>query len=184
MQQFIKKIVRVSLKRQRSTVFYIKRTWQRWRQYIHQNWITILTSSLSIALCLLTSYLFLSPLPEFTIPDFNDELSSTVSESRARTLPLLNTYLQPLKMRNLFKPSIPIPIQKKIGKTTAQQLAERLQFLGTTGEERNLSALVFIPQRGPALFKENDMVAEFILKEINKEYLVLELENEQIILKR
>lgn len=96
----------------------------------------------------------------------------------------LDTYLRPLKIRNLFKPSVPIPTRKKIGKTTAQQLAERLQFLGTSGEGQNISALVFIPKKGPGSFQIGDRVAEFILKDIKKDSLVLELENEQITLKR
>ena len=84
----------------------------------------------------------------------------------------------------MFKPSIPIPAQKKVGRTTAQQLADRLQFLGTSGNEQSISALIFIPKQGPGLFKAGDRVAEFVLKNIKKDSLVLELENEQVVLKR
>ncbi|MHC4691480.1 MAG: hypothetical protein ACYS67_01975 [Planctomycetota bacterium] len=102
----------------------------------------------------------------------------------ANSIASLDTYTDLLKTRNLFKPSIPIPSEKKIGKTTAQQLAERLQFLGTSGDEKDLTALVFIPERGPGSFHVGDRVAEFVLKEIKKDSLVLEMENEKITLKR
>jgi len=118
------------------------------------------------------------------VPYFVDEGPITSKDIQARFIDPIETYTGLLKTRDLFKPSIPIPSEKRIGKTTAQQLAQRLQFLGTSGDENNLSALVFIPERGPGSFQVGDRVAEFVLIEVKKNSLVLELENEQITLKR
>jgi hypothetical protein len=118
------------------------------------------------------------------VPNFADKGPITSNDIQARFMAPIETYTGLLKTRDLFKPSIPIPSQKKIGKTTAQQLAQRLQFLGTTGDKNNLSAFVFVPERGPGLFQAGDRVAEFVLIEIRKDSLVLELENEQITLER
>ncbi|MDH4240660.1 MAG: hypothetical protein OEW48_13960, partial [Phycisphaerae bacterium] len=121
---------------------------------------------------------------ELPVPDFADKQPIASDTNQASAIASLDTYTNLLKTRNLFKPSIPIPSEKKIGKTTAQQLAERLQFLGTCGDEQNLTALVFIPERGPGSFHVGDRVAEFVLKDIKKNSMVLEMENELITLKR
>jgi hypothetical protein len=164
--------------------FNTSRLGRRCRHFIHQNWVTVTIILLSIGLCLLILYMLLAPLPELPVPIFGDERSITSSAAQAKSITSLDSYTRLLKTRDLFKPSIPIPAEKKIGKTTAQQLAERLQFLGTSGDEQNLSALVFIPERGPGSFQIGDRVAEFVLKDIRKDRLVLEFENEKIILKR
>lgn len=184
MLQPLKKIVQKIPKQKSLAASYVGRLWQRYQQFARQNWITMITNFLSIGPCSLILYMFISPLPELPVPHLGGEHSITADPSQARAQACLDTYLQPLKTRNLFKPSIPIPTQKKIGKTTAQQLAERLQFLGISGDEQNLSALVFIPKRGPGSFQVGDRVAEFVLNDIKKNRLVLELQNEQIILKR
>ena len=154
------------------------------RQFTYKNRITIIPGVVSACMLLLILYMFISPPGGLAVPEFTNKLSVTAGLGRGRVLAPLATYLQPLKSRELFKPSIPIPTEKKIGKTTAQQLAQRLRFLGTSGEGQNLSALVFIPEQGPGLFQTGDRVAEFILKNIKKDSLILELENEEIVLKR
>ena len=186
MLQHIKNIIfQKALKQKNALVSYTTRLWQGLRRFTHQNSITITTAFLSIGLCSLILYTLESPLPELPVPNFADERPITPSEIQARSIAPLEAYTGLLRTRDLFKPSIPIPSEKKIGKTTAQQLAQRLQFLGTTsGNEQNLSALVFVPERGPGAFQIGDRVAEFILKDIRKDSLVLELENEQITLKR
>lgn len=185
MLQHIKNIIfQKKLKQKGSLVSDITELWQRSQRFAHQNWITITTVFLSTGLCSFILYMLLSPLPELPVPNFADKQPITSGTTQARSIASLNTYTDLLKTRNLFKPSIPIPAEKKIGKTTAQQLAERLQFLGTSGDEQNLSALVFIPERGPGLFQIGDRVAEFVLKDIRRDSLVLELENERITLKR
>lgn len=169
-------------KRKNSVVSYIKGLWQRHQRFIYRNWMTITTTFLSICLCSFILCMLVSPLPELPVPDFSSE--NPISITQARSISSLDTYLEPLKTRDLFKPSVPIPARNKITKTTAEQLAQRLQFLGTSGDEQNLSALVFIPERGPGLFRVGDRVAEFVLKDIKKDSLVLEMENERIMLKR
>jgi hypothetical protein len=59
-----------------------------------------------------------------------------------------------------------------------------LRFLGTSGDGQDVCALVFIAERGPGLFRVGDRVAEFILRHIEKDRLVLELESEQVVIKR
>ena len=185
MLQHIKNIIfQKVLKRKSSLVSYILGLWRTYQRFIHQNWIIISTAFLSISLCSFILYMLVSPLPELHVPNFTDEQPITSGTTQARSIASIDTYVRLLKTRDLFKPSIPIPAEKKIGKTTAQQLAERLQFLGTSGHEQNLSALVFIPERGPGSFQVGDRVAEFILKDVRKDSLVLELENERITLKR
>lgn len=186
MLRHIKNIIfKKALKQKDTLVSYTTRLWQGLRRFTHQNSITITTAFLSIGLCSLILYTLVSPLPELPVPDFAaDERPVTSSEIRARSIAPLEAYTGLLRTRDLFKPSIPIPAEKKIGKTTAQQLAQRLQFLGTSGDGQNLSALVFVPERGPGSFQIGDRVAEFILKGIRKDSLVLELENERITLKR
>jgi hypothetical protein len=172
------------LKQKSSATFSITELRQKYRRFTHRNWITITTAFFSTGLCLFIFYMLLSPLPELPLPNFGSEQSAMTGTIQARITSSLDTYLEPLKTRDLFKPSVPIPAHEKIGKTTAEQLAQRLQFLGTSGEGQNLSALVFIPERGPGSFQVGDRVAEFVLKNIKKDSLVLELENERIMLKR
>ena len=172
------------LKRKNALVSYTTRRWQGLRRFTRLNSITITIALLSMGLCSLTLYILVFPLPQLPVPYFVDEGPITSKDIQARFIDPIETYTGLLKTRDLFKPSIPIPSEKRIGKTTAQQLAQRLQFLGTSGDENNLSALVFIPERGPGSFQVGDRVAEFVLIEVKKNSLVLELENEQITLKR
>lgn len=181
----VKNIVLQKVPKQKKTlVSWIARLWHRYQSFIRQKWITITTTFLSIGLCLFIVYMLLAPLSELVVPSFTDNQPIKSGPTQARTIAQLDTYTKFLKLRDLFKPSIPVPAEKKIGKTTAQQLAERLQFLGTSGDRQNLFAIVFIPERGPGSFQVGDRVAEFVLKDIKKDSLVLELENEQITLKR
>jgi hypothetical protein len=175
---------RLRLKRGRPVLPGKNKPGQRCRRFIHANWVTITASLLSVGLCALLLFMLLSRLPGLPIPDFARAASVASAATEARATAPLNVYLQPLKVRDLFKPSIPIPAGKKIGKTTAEQLAQRLQFLGTSGDAQNLSALIFIPERGPASFQAGDRVAEFVLIEIRNDSLVLELEDEQVVVKR
>ena len=172
------------LKKKNALVSYTAGLWRGLRRFTRRNSITIAVAFLSTGLCSLTLYSLVFPLPELPVPDFVDEGAVMSGDIQARIIAPIETYTGPLKTRDLFKPSIPIPSEKRIGKTTAQQLAQRLQFLGTSGDENNLSALVFIPERGPGSFRVGDRVAEFILMDVRKNSLVLELENEQITLKR
>ena len=87
-------------------------------------------------------------------------------------------------MRDLFKPSIPVPADGGIAQTTTQELADRLQFVGIMEEAGGLAALVFIPNRGPGTFYIGDKVAEFVLKDVQPDRLILELGDEKAILKR
>lgn len=185
MLQRIKKIIfKKKRTRKSSLVSNIIELWKRSKRFARQNWITLTTVFISICLCSFILYMLLSPLPELPVPNFADKQPVASGMIRANSIDSLDTYTNLLKTRDLFKPSIPIPSEKKIGKTTAQQLAERLQFLGTSGNEQDLTALVFIPERGPGSFHVGDRVAEFVLKDIKKDSLVLEMENEQITLKR
>jgi len=177
-------ILKKKRKRKGSLVSDISNLWKRSKRFARQNWITIVTSLLSLGLCSLILYMLLAPLPELPVPNFADKQPIASGTIRANSVASLDTYTDLLKTRNLFKPSIPIPSEKKIGKTTAQQLAERLQFLGTSGNDKDLTALVFIPERGPGSFHVGDRVAEFVLKDIKKDSLVLEMENELITIKR
>ncbi len=149
-----------------------------------KNWITASTVFLSAVLCSFILYSLISPLPQLPSISYNNPKSITNNTIQAVTSCSAQTYLKLLKTRNLFKPSIPIPARKKIGKTTAQKLAGRLKFLGISGDKQNLSALVFIPERGPGLFHAGDHLAEFVLRTIEKDCLVLELEDETVMLKR
>ena len=185
MLQHIKNIIfQKKLKQNRTLVSSITELWQRFQRFAHRNWITITTVFLSTGLCSFILYMLISPLSELPVPNFADKQPITSGTTQTRSIASLDTYTDLLKTRDLFKPSIPIPAEKKIGKTTAQQLAERLQFLGTSEDEQNLSALVFIPERGPGSFQVGDRVAEFVLKDIKRDSLILELDNEQITLKR
>jgi len=103
---------------------------------------------------------------------------------RAGSKASLEICLRQVKMRDLFKPSVPVPTDGGIGKSTAQELADRLQFVGIMEEAGRLAALVFIPNRGPGTFHMGDRVAEFVLKDVQPDRLTLELGDEEAILKR
>jgi hypothetical protein len=140
---------------------------------------------LTIAMCGLAIYLWRAPLPSLAIPQVADGSSTApLIEDRARSKASLEICLRQIKMRNLFKPSIPVPNEGGIGKSTAQELAERLQFIGVMEEAGGLAALVFIPNRGPGTFHIGDRVAEFVLKDIQANRLILELGDEKAIIKR
>lgn len=185
MSRRIKNIIfKKKRKRKGSFVSDITNLWKRYQRFARQNWITLVSSLLSVGLCSFIVYMLSAPLPELPVSNFADKQPIASDTTQANSVASLDTYTDLLKTRNLFKPSIPIPSKKKIGKTTAQQLAERLQFLGTSGDEQGLTALVFIPERGPGSFNVGDRVAEFVLKDIKKDSIVLELEDELITLKR
>jgi hypothetical protein len=141
--------------------------------------------ALATALCGLTVYLWQSPLPALAIPQIVDEDSapSTVA-ARAGAKASLEICLRQVKIRDLFKPSIPVPSEGGIGSSTAQELADRLQFVGIIQEAGGLAALVFIPNRGPGTFHVGDRVAEFVLKDVQPDRLILELGDEEATLKR
>jgi hypothetical protein len=110
--------------------------------------------------------------------------TSSLTASRAGSKGSLDACLRQVKMRDLFKPSVPVPSDGGLGKTTAQELADRMQFVGVMEDADGLAALVFIPNRGPGTFRVGDRVAEFVLKEVQPDRLTLELGEDQAILKR
>ncbi len=141
--------------------------------------------ALATALCGLAACLWRAPLPSLTVPPIADAASaSPLTAGRAGSKASLETCLRQVKMRDLFRPSIPVPSEDKIGKSAAQELADRLQFVGVMKEAETLAALVFIPSRGPGTFRVGDRVAEFVLKDVQPDRLTLELGEEQAILKR
>jgi hypothetical protein len=137
------------------------------------------------ALCGLAVYLWQAPLPALAIPQLADasELSE-ITATRDRSKASLETCLRHVKMRDLFKPSIPVPSDDGIGKTTAQELADRLQFLGIMDDAEGLAALVCTPSRGPGTFHVGDRIAEFVLKDVQPDRLTLSLGDEEAMLKR
>lgn len=140
---------------------------------------------LAMALCGLAVYLWRAPLPSLTIPQVADGGStSPLIAGRAGSKASLEICLKQVKVRDLFKPSIPVPSEGGIGKSTAQELADRLQFIGIMEGVGGLAALVFIPNRGPGIFHMGDRVAEFVLKDVQSDRLILELGDEEAILKR
>lgn len=140
---------------------------------------------LAMALCGLAVYLWQAPLPSLAIPQVADGGStSQLIAGRAGSKAALEICLRQVKMRDLFKPSIPVPTDGGIAKSTAQELADRLQFVGIMEEAGRLAALVFIPNRGPGTFQMGDRVAEFVLKDVQPDRLILELGDEEAILKR
>lgn len=140
---------------------------------------------LATALCGLTVYLWQSPLPALAIPQIVDEGSaSSAVAGRAGAKASLEICLRQVKIRDLFRPSIPVPSEGGIGSSTAQELADRLQFVGIMEGAGGLAALVFIPNRGPGTFHVGDRVAEFVLKDVQPDRLVLGLGDEEAILKR
>jgi hypothetical protein len=140
---------------------------------------------LAMALCGLAIYLWQAPLPSLAIPQVaNAGSTSQLISGRAGSKAALEICLRQVKVRDLFKPSIPVPTEDGIAKSTAQELADRLQFVGIMEEAGRLAALVFIPNRGPGTFHLGDRVAEFVLKDVKPDRLILELGDEQAILKR
>jgi hypothetical protein len=131
---------------------------------------------------LLVLYTASAPLPQLPVPDRDSHFS--VGETREKAVLPIETYLEPLKSRDLFKPSAPVPDTNKLAKNTTEQLAQRLRFLGTTGEAEDLTALVFVPERGPGIFRTGDRIAEFVLEKITKDSIVLKMEDEHVTLKR
>jgi hypothetical protein len=140
---------------------------------------------LAAAFCGLAVYLWRAPLPPLAVaPTPSQDPGSSLSGGRSGAKASLDACLRQVKMRELFKPSIPIPTDGRIGKSTAQELADRLQFVGIMEEAGALAALVFIPNRGPGTFRPGDRVAEFILTDVQPNRLTLTLGDEEAILKR
>ncbi|MCP4613235.1 MAG: hypothetical protein GY845_31475 [Planctomycetes bacterium] len=140
---------------------------------------------LAMALCGLVIYLWQAPLPSLAIPQVaNAGSTSQLISGRAGSKAALEICLRQVKMRDMFKPSIPVPTEGGIAKSTAQELADRLQYVGIVEEAGKLAALVFIPNRGPGTFHIGDKVAEFVLKDVMLDRLILELGDEEAILKR
>jgi hypothetical protein len=125
-----------------------------------------------------------APLPELSTAASTERASLISDASHTRTIVPLQSYLQLPKTRSLFKPSVPIPAKKKLAKSTAEQLAQRLQFLGISDDGKKLSALILTAETGPAFFEIGDRMGQFVLKNIQKDKLVLQLHDEQVILKR
>ncbi len=147
--------------------------------------LTIGGHLLTVALLGLAIYLWQAPLSSLTIPWATDApRASPATTNRGRSGGGLEVCLRQVKVRNLFKPSIPVPTEDGVGKSTAQELAERLKFLGIMDDVEGLAALVFIPNRGPGTFRAGDRVAEFVLKDVQVDRLTLELGDEKAILKR
>jgi hypothetical protein len=133
----------------------------------------------------LALYLWRARLPALVIPSRAEETpASPVTAGRAGSRASLEICQRQIKTRDLFKPSIPVPREDRLGQSTAQQLAERLQFVGTLGEGDSLAALVFIPNRGPGTFRVGDRVAEFVLKSVKPDRVTLTLGDEEATLKR
>ena len=140
---------------------------------------------LSVSLCGAAVYLWRAPLPPLPVPEVADgSLATSLTVGRSGSKASLEACLRQVKIRDLFKPSIPVPSENRMGKSTAQELADRLQFVGIVREADGLAALVFIPNRGPGTFHVGDRVAEFILKDVKPDRLVLELGDEEVTLKR
>jgi hypothetical protein len=139
---------------------------------------------LTVALGGMALYLWHAPLPPFPAFEIADGPLAAAAAGRAGSKASLEVCLRQVKVRELFKPSIPVPSESRLGKTTAQELASRLQFLGIVGSADDVAALVFIPNRGPGTFRAGDRVAEFTLKDVKPDRLVLGLGDEEATLKR
>jgi hypothetical protein len=165
-------------------LMYLRATglWQRWRTAIKHHYLNVVTFAVGAGLSLLMLYMAAAPLPQLPVPGRENQFS--VGEVHERAALPIEAYLEPLKSRDLFKPSAPVPDSNKLAKTTAEQLAQRLRFLGTTGEADNIAALVFVPERGPGIFRAGDRIAEFVLEKITKDSIVLKMEDEHVTLKR
>ena len=184
LEQLKEKIAHQNISQRLLVILGIAGLLRRYRSLSFEKRATLFTLFISSVLCIFIFYILTAPLPALPMPVYTQESTYNIETDQVKTATLLTKYLEPLKTRNLFKPSIPVPTEKRVGKTTAEQLAERLKFIGTSGAEDQLTALVFIPQRGPGSFKVGERVAEFVLKEITKDHLVLEIEDEQITLTR
>jgi hypothetical protein len=140
---------------------------------------------LTVALGGMALYLWRAPLPARPVSDATDGHSALPpAAGRAESKASLEACLRQVKVRELFRPSVPVPSDDRLGKTTAQELASRLQFLGVVGNADDLAALLFIPNRGPGTFRPGDRVAEFTLKDVRPDRLILELGDEEATLKR
>lgn len=147
--------------------------------------LTVVGYMLTAVLCGLAVYLWQAPLSSLAIPPMVDESPpSPPSPMRERAKASLDICLRQSKMRNLFEPSIPVPREEGVGQSTAQELASRLQFLGVMDDGGALGALVMIPSRGPGTFHVGDRVAEFVLKDVQPDRLILGLGDDDAILKR
>jgi hypothetical protein len=136
-------------------------------------------------LCGLAGYLWRAPLPSIVVSQNRDaNPAPALTAGRAGSKASFESCLRQVKTRDLFKPSVPVPSESGIGKSTAQELAGRLQFVGVMEAGGGLAALVFIPNRGPGTFRVGDRVAEFVLKDIQADQLTLELGDEKAVLKR
>ena len=158
----------------------VKRLWPGW-----QRCLAVVSSLLTVTLCGASVYLWQAPLPP--LPDAGlagRDMTSVSSIVRIGSEASLEICLRQIKTRELFKPSVPMPSEDRIAKSTAQELANRLQFVGTIGNADDLAALVFIPNRGPGTFRVGDRVAEFVLKDVKPDRLILGLADEEATLKR
>lgn len=153
------------------------------RRFYTQQWIESATTLVSLTLCGGILYLMLGPLPKPPKPEGHGQAMAFKALADRASVPM-DTYTRVLKTRDLFKPSMAIPAENKVAKTTAQQLADRLKFMGTTPKPDGLRAFVMIPNQGPAMFKVGDRVAEFTLEEVKADSLVLKLEEERVTVKR
>lgn len=162
----------------------VRYLWRRNNKTTSCGIIEIATTFFSVVLALLLLSLLVVPLPELPVLHLQQEQALEADMGQVVTLAPLQTYLEPLKKRDLFKPSIPIPLQKNIGTTTAEQLANRLEFLGTRSNGQEQFAIVMVPGQGPDSFRTGERVAEFVLKDINRHGIVLQLENETVTLRR
>jgi hypothetical protein len=130
-------------------------------------------------------YLWRAPLPPLAASETaENRAAAALTAGRTGSRASLEACLRQVKVRELFKPSVPVPSENRLGQTTAQELAGRLQFLGTVGSAGDLAALVFIPNRGPGTFRVGERVAEFVLKAVKPDSLVLGLGDEEATLKR
>jgi len=147
--------------------------------------LTVVRYMLPVALCGLAVCLWQAPLPSLAIAHMGDESPpAPPAPTRERAKRSLEICLRQSKMRNLFEPSVPIPREEGVGQSTAQELASRLQFLGVMDDGGALGALVMIPNRGPGTFHVGDRVAEFVLKDVQPDRLILGLGDDDAILKR
>ena len=129
-------------------------------------------------------YLWRAPLSQAVLPKAASHSVPAAVVGRDRAEAALELCLRQIKMRDLFKPSVPVPVENRVGKSTAQELANRLQFVGTMEDSEGVAALIFIPNRGPGTFRVGDRVAEFMLVDVTSDQLTLELGDEKAVLKR
>ena len=123
----------------------------------------------------------LEPLPK---PENPPTQMLGVNAQPTRPLVALNDYLSMARKRELFKPSVPLPAENKLGQTTAEELAKRFKFLGVSGSGADLSALVAVANASVQSVRQGEHLEDFVVKEINSGQLVLELNEDTVILKR